>query len=240
MNKPTTLSERSVVLLLSGGLDSAVLCAMLVEELYRVHALTVSYGQRHAVELVAATAIAKAYSVASHKTISLDLRAIGGSALTDQMAVPKSKGCDDQIPITYVPARNTILLSLALGYAETLDVSTLALGANAVDYSGYPDCRPAFVEAFAQLANVATKMGTDGNKIRVIAPLMKMSKAEIIRRGADLGVPFQLTHSCYDPAPDGKACGECDSCRLRAEGFQSAGIADPTRYQTAPSSMKQS
>lgn len=213
---------------------------MLVEDRYRVHALTVAYGQRHSIELAAATAIAKAYSVASHKTISLDLRAIGGSALTDQMDVPKSKGSDDQIPITYVPARNTILLSLALGYAETLDVSTLAFGANAVDYSGYPDCRPAFVEAFAQLANVATKMGTAGNKIRVIAPLMKMSKAEIIRRGADHGVPFQLTHSCYDPTPDGKACGACDSCRLRSEGFRSAGIADPTRYQTAPSSMKQS
>lgn len=226
-----SVMPREIVLLLSGGLDSAVLASLLIDQGYRVHALTVAYGQRHAIEMQAAAQVAGALGVATHKTIALDLRAIGGSALTDEIEVPRNTPTSAAIPMTYVPARNTILLSLALGYAETLGVATLAFGANAVDYSGYPDCRPAFVEAFARLANVATKMGIEGEKFKILAPLMQMSKAEIIRCGADLGVPFQLTHSCYDPADDGAACGACDSCRLRAEGFRCAGIADPTRYQ---------
>ena len=214
------------VVLFSGGLDSSTCLALAREEGFEPFALTVAYGQRHAVELQAAERVAKAMG-APLKTLSLDLRAIGGSALTDDIEVPK-EGLQPGIPVTYVPARNTVLLALALGYAETLQAHDLYIGVNAIDYSGYPDCRPAFVEAFEKLANVATAHGP----FKVHAPLLTMSKAEIIRRGTALGVPYGLTHSCYDPDAEGRACGRCDSCRLRAQGFRDAGVPDPTPYST--------
>ncbi len=193
------------------------------------HALSVRYGQRHAFELQAAQRVAALMSVPL-KTIDLDLRAIGGSALTDDIAVPK-EGLSPGIPVTYVPARNTILLALALGYAETLEAQDLYIGVNAIDYSGYPDCRPAFVEAFERLANLATAAAVEGRaRYAVHAPLLQLSKADIVRLGTSLGVPYGLTHSCYDPDAGGRACGRCDSCRLRAAGFRDAGVPDPTPY----------
>lgn len=221
---------RPAVVLFSGGLDSSTCLAIAKEEGFAPHALTVRYGQRHAHELAAAGRVARAMGVPL-KTVSLDLRAIGGSALTGELEVPKDAPIGGGIPVTYVPARNTILLALALGYAETLDAQDLYIGVNAIDYSGYPDCRPAFVEAFEKLANVATAAAVQGRaRYRVHAPLIALSKAQIIQRGGRLAVPYALTHSCYDPDAEGRACGRCDSCRLRAQGFRDAGVPDPTVY----------
>ncbi len=221
---------RKAVVLLSGGMDSAVVVAIAREQGYEVHALSILYGQRHAAELAAAREVAQAQDVAGHKVLTLDLRAIGGSALTDDIAVPEEPG--EGIPVTYVPARNTVFLSLALGHAEVIGASDLFVGVNAVDYSGYPDCRPAFVEAFEKLANVATKAGVEGAGIRVHAPLIDLTKADIVREGLRLGVDFGLTVSCYQADESGRACGRCDACRLRAAGFAAAGVQDPTRYRT--------
>lgn len=217
------------VVLLSGGMDSAVVLAMAMSQGYACHALSVLYGQRHEAELAAARGVATMLGALEHKILTLDLRAIGGSALTADIAVPEAP-CEG-IPVTYVPARNTVLLSLALGYAEVIGAADLFLGVNAVDYSGYPDCRPAFVEAFERLANIATRAGIEGMHIRVHAPLMRMSKAEIVRTGIELNVDFSQTVSCYQADADGCACGRCDACRLRAQGFKEAGVADPTRYR---------
>jgi 7-cyano-7-deazaguanine synthase len=222
------------VVLVSGGMDSAVVLALARERGHAVHALSVRYGQRHTSELEAAARVAQALGAVAHKTVVVDLRSFGGSALTDDIAVPEDGdghviGAD--IPVTYVPARNTIMLSLALGWAEVLGSADLFCGVNAVDYSGYPDCRPAFIEAFEQLANVATKAGVEGAGFRVHAPLLHLSKADIVREGLRLGVDFALTVSCYQADADGQACGHCDACRLRADGFAAAGVPDPTRYR---------
>jgi len=223
------------VVLLSGGVDSSTALAIARAEGLETHALTVRYGQRHAHELAAAEAIARWAGAARHLVIDVDLRGIGGSALTADLAVPKGRSAAEMaegIPVTYVPARNTLFLALALGWAEVLGAEEIFLGVNALDYSGYPDCRPEFVEAFERLANLATKAGVEGKaRFHVRTPLLRMTKAEIVRRGAELGVPFALTHSCYDPATDGGACGGCDSCELRRKGFVEAGVADPTRYR---------
>ncbi len=224
---------KTAVVLLSGGMDSAVVLALAREHGFAAHALSVSYGQRHTSELDAAARVARAVGAVAHKIVNVDLRSIGGSALTDDIAVPvesdgHAMGMD--IPVTYVPARNTILLSVALGWAEVLGSSDLFCGVNAVDYSGYPDCRPEFIDAFERLANVATKAGVEGAGFRVHAPLLRMSKAQIVREGLRLGVDFAQTVSCYQADPDGRACGHCDACRLRAEGFAAAGVSDPTRY----------
>jgi 7-cyano-7-deazaguanine synthase len=216
------------VVLLSGGMDSAVVLAIARAEGYACHALSVSYGQRHGAELDAAAALAANLGALAHKVVTVDLRAIGGSALTDAIAVPETAG--EGIPVTYVPARNTIMLAIALGWAEVLGAQHLFVGVNAVDYSGYPDCRPAFVEAFERLANLATKAGVEGRRLRVHAPLIDLSKADIVRRGLQLGVDFAATVSCYQADAEGRACGRCDACRLRAAGFADAGVADPTRY----------
>jgi 7-cyano-7-deazaguanine synthase len=221
---------KPAVVLFSGGLDSSTCLAIAREEGFAPHALAVRYGQRHAHELRAAERVAAAAGVPL-KTIDLDLRAIGGSALTGELEVPKDAPPGQGIPVTYVPARNTVLLALALGYAEVLGAQDLYIGVNAIDYSGYPDCRPAFVRAFEALANLATAAAVEGRaRYRVHAPLLQLSKADIIRRGTRLGVPYGLTHSCYDPDPEGRACGRCDSCRLRRQGFAEAGVPDPTTY----------
>ncbi|MCT8281305.1 7-cyano-7-deazaguanine synthase QueC [Xanthomonas translucens] len=219
---------KNAVVLLSGGMDSAVVVAIAREQGYAVHALSVSYGQRHTSELDAATRVAAALGAVAHKTVNVDLRSIGGSALTDDIEVPDAGG--EGIPVTYVPARNTIMLSVALGWAEVLGATDIFCGVNAVDYSGYPDCRPEFIDAFQALANLATKAGVEGAGLRVHAPLQRMSKADIVREGQRLGVDFGLTVSCYRADADGRACGHCDACRLRAAGFADAGVADPTRY----------
>ena len=221
---------RPAVVLFSGGLDSSTCLAIAKEEGFAPHALAVRYGQRHVHELTAAGRVAAAMG-APLKIIDLDLRAIGGSALTGEVPVPKDAPIGPGIPVTYVPARNTVLLALALAYAEVLGAQDLYIGVNAIDYSGYPDCRPAFVGAFEALANLATAAAVEGRaRYTVHAPLLQLSKAEIIRRGAGLGVPYALTHSCYDPDPEGRACGRCDSCRLRRQGFADARVPDPTRY----------
>ena len=222
------------VVLVSGGMDSAVVLAIARERGFAVHALSVRYGQRHTSELEAAERVAHALGATIHKTVAVDLRSIGGSALTDDIAVPEDSdghviGAD--IPVTYVPARNTIMLSLALGWAEVLGSADLFCGVNAVDYSGYPDCRPEFIEAFERLANLATRAGVEGAGFRVHAPLQRMSKADIVREGLRLGVDFAETVSCYQADDRGRACRHCDACRLRAEGFAAAGVADPTRYR---------
>jgi 7-cyano-7-deazaguanine synthase len=220
------------VVLVSGGMDSAVTLAMAHEQGFACHALSVAYGQRHASELIAAERVAKMLGAVEHKTVSVDLRSIGGSALTADIAVPEhvdSCGGND-IPITYVPARNTIMLAIALGWAETLGANDIFCGVNAVDYSGYPDCRPAFIAAFERLANVATRAGIEGRALRVHAPLIELSKADIVREGVRLGVDFSSTVSCYRADADGRACGRCDACVLRARGFADAGVADPTHY----------
>ncbi|MCG6966716.1 MAG: 7-cyano-7-deazaguanine synthase QueC [Chromatiaceae bacterium] len=223
-------AARKAVVLLSGGLDSATALAMARSQGYACHALSLDYGQRHHAELAAARRVAAALGAAEHKVLPLSLDAIGGSALTDRsIAVPEMRA--EGIPVTYVPARNTVFLALALGWAEVLGASDLFVGVNAVDYSGYPDCRPAFIEAFERLANLATKAGVEGQAFRVHAPLIQMSKAEIIRVGIQLGVDYALTVSCYQADEQGMACGRCESCRLRAEGFRAAGVADPTRYR---------
>ncbi len=219
---------KKAVVLVSGGMDSAVVLAIAREQGFAVHALSVSYGQRHTSELEAAGRVSAMLGALEHKTVQVDLRAFGGSALTDNIEVPEAGGAG--IPVTYVPARNTIMLSLALGWAEVLGASDLFCGVNAVDYSGYPDCRPEFIEAFERLANVATKAGVEGAGIRVHAPLLRMGKADIVREGLRLGVDFAATVSCYRADLDGRACGHCDACRLRADGFAAAGVADPTRY----------
>jgi 7-cyano-7-deazaguanine synthase len=221
---------KPAVVLFSGGLDSSTCLAIAREEGFAPHALAVRYGQRHAHELRAAERVAAAMGVPL-KTVDLDLRAIGGSALTGEIAVPKDAPLGEGIPVTYVPARNTVLLAVALGYAEVLRAQDLYIGVNAIDYSGYPDCRPAFVRAFESLANVATAAAVEGRaRYAVHAPLLQLSKAEIVRRGTQLGVPYGLTHSCYDPDREGRACGRCDWCRLRRQGFADAGVPDPTQY----------
>jgi 7-cyano-7-deazaguanine synthase len=218
------------VVLFSGGLDSSTCLAIAREDGFAPHALAIRYGQRHQHELEAAERVAEALRVPL-KVVSLDLRAIGGSALTSYIQVPKDAPIGKEIPVTYVPARNTVLLALALGYAETLQAQDLYIGVNAIDYSGYPDCRPAFIEAFEKLANVATAASVEGRaRYRIRAPLLQLSKAQIILCGTRLGVPYVLTHSCYDPDAGGRACGRCDSCRLRAQGFRDAGVPDPTVY----------
>lgn len=218
------------VVLTSGGLDSATVLAMAHAAGRECFALSFDYGQRHRAELAAAARVAASVPNVTHKTVQLDLTAIGGSALTDDaIDVPTSP--TEGIPVTYVPARNTVFLSIALGWAEVLDAEEIHLGVNAVDYSGYPDCRPAFIEAFQGLAAVATKAGVEGRPIRVCTPIIDMTKAEIIRAGVDLGVDYSLTVSCYQADESGTACGVCDSCRLRSEGFSAAGVADPTRYR---------
>lgn len=222
-------SGKSAVVLVSGGMDSAVTLAIAREHGFAIHALSVAYGQRHGSELVAAARIATTLGALVHKTVSVDLRSIGGSALTADIEVPEQGG--EGIPLTYVPARNTIMLSIALGWAEVLGANDIFCGVNAVDYSGYPDCRPAFIESFERLANLATRSGVEGAGIRVHAPLMTMSKADIAREGLRLGIDFSATVSCYSADAEGRACGHCDACRLRAEGFAAAGIPDPTRYR---------
>ncbi|GIX38744.1 MAG: 7-cyano-7-deazaguanine synthase [Silanimonas sp.] len=219
------------VVLVSGGMDSAVVLAIARERGFAPYALSVRYGQRHSAELEAAARTAARLGAVAHKVVEVDLRSIGGSALTADIAVPEAPA--EGIPITYVPARNTIMLSVALGWAEVLGARDLFCGVNAVDYSGYPDCRPAFIEAFERLANLATKAGVEQGGLRVHAPLIAMSKADIVREGLRLGVEFAETVSCYQADADGRACGRCDACRLRAEGFARAGVADPTRYAKA-------
>ena len=225
---------RPAVVLVSGGMDSAVVLAIAREAGFDAHALSVRYGQRHTSELDAAARVANALGARAHKTVHVDLRSIGGSALTDAgIDVPTDADghvIGQGIPSTYVPARNTIMLSVALGWAEVLGATELFCGVNAVDYSGYPDCRPEFVDAFEQLANLATKAGAEGSRFRVHAPLMRMSKAQIVQEGLRLGVDFAQTVSCYQADEDGRACGHCDACRLRAQGFAEAGVPDPTRY----------
>ncbi|BBD80387.1 7-cyano-7-deazaguanine synthase QueC [Aerosticca soli] len=222
--------QRKAVVLVSGGMDSAVVLAIAREQGYAAHALSVDYGQRHDAELAAAERVASLLGAVEHKTVRVDLRSIGGSALTADIEVPLD-GAAQGIPVTYVPARNTIMLSIALGWAEVLGAADIFCGVNAVDYSGYPDCRPAFIEAFERLANLATKAGVEGTHIRIHAPLMRMSKADIAREGTRLGVDFAATVSCYQADAQGRACGHCDACRLRAQGFREAGLADPTRYR---------
>jgi 7-cyano-7-deazaguanine synthase len=223
------------VVLLSGGLDSATALALAHSDGFECFALSVDYGQRHRVELDRAGQVAQALGVMRHVKVKVDLRAIGGSALTDAIAVPKDRAAEDMsrgIPVTYVPARNTILLALALGLAESVGAFDIFIGANILDYSGYPDCRPEFLAAFEQLANLATKAAVEGHgRFRIHSPLVQMSKAEIIRTGMKLGVDYGLTVSCYDPDAQGRSCGRCDSCQLRKKGFAEAGIADPTQYQ---------
>jgi 7-cyano-7-deazaguanine synthase len=221
-------SSRKAVILVSGGMDSAVTIAMAREQGFEVYALSVAYGQRHSSELEASERVAKMLGAVTHKTVHVDLRSIGGSALTADIDVPEDGGTG--IPVTYVPARNTIMLSIALGWAEVLGSSDIFCGVNAVDYSGYPDCRPAFIESFQSLANVATKAGVEGAGIRIHAPLMDMGKGDIVREGMRLGVDFAATVSCYQADAQGRACGHCDACRLRAEGFVKAGVPDPTHY----------
>jgi 7-cyano-7-deazaguanine synthase len=219
---------KNAVILLSGGMDSAVVLAIAREQGFAAHALSVSYGQRHTSELQAAACVAKSLGAVAHKTVNVDLRSIGGSALTDDIEVPEAGG--DGIPVTYVPARNTIMLSVALGWAEVLGANDIFCGVNAVDYSGYPDCRPEFINAFEKLASLATKAGVEGAGLRIHAPLMRMSKADIVREGMHLGVDFAQTVSCYRADAQGRACGHCDACRLRAQGFADADVLDPTRY----------
>lgn len=229
------IKEKKAVVLSSGGLDSTTAMAIAKDEGYEIYSLTFSYGQRHALELEAARKVEKALGAQEHMVIHLDLGKIGGSALTDAtIDVPKARSEEEmkkEIPITYVPARNTIFLSYALAWAEVLGASEIFVGVNAIDYSGYPDCRPEYIKSFEDMANLAIKATVEGKmRITIRAPLIKMTKAEIIRKGMELGVDFQLTHSCYDPSPEGKACGQCDSCLLRKKGFREAGIPDPTEY----------
>jgi len=225
-------SAAPAVVLVSGGMDSAVTLAIARARGFACHALSVAYGQRHASELAAAARVAAMLGAIGHKTVSVDLRSIGGSALTADIAVPEHIDLhgENDIPVTYVPARNTIMLAIALGWAETLGASDIFCGVNAVDYSGYPDCRPAFIEAFERLANLATKAGVEGHAVRVHAPLIDFSKADIVSEGVRLGVDFSATVSCYRADAGGRACGHCDACVLRARGFADAGIVDPTHY----------
>ncbi len=229
MTEQTNIAEKRAVILLSGGLDSATVVAMARAEGYRCYTMSFDYGQRHRAELQAAERVARDLGVVEHKVIGLNLNGIGGSALTDSsIDVPEAPS--EGIPVTYVPARNTVFLSLALGWAEVLGARDIFIGVNAVDYSGYPDCRPEFVEAFERMANLATKAGVEGQGFRIQAPLQNLSKADIVKAGVKLGVDYGLTVSCYQADDQGRACGKCDSCRLRAEGFAAAGVSDPTPY----------
>ena len=228
---------KKAVVLLSGGLDSATVLAIARNQGYELYALSFAYGQRHAWELEAAKRVAASIGVAQHRTAQFDLRIFGGSALTDDIAVPKGRSTDAMshgIPITYVPARNTIFLSFALALAEVLGASDIFIGVNALDYSGYPDCRPEFIEAFEKMANLATKAGVEGSQsLKIHTPLIALSKAEIIAKGIELGVDYALTSSCYDPSPSGAPCGQCDSCLLRQKGFRENGMEDPLAYTRA-------
>ncbi len=227
-------ARKKAVILLSGGLDSTTALAIAQSAGYELYAMSFRYGQRHSMELESASRVAKAMGVEKHLTVDFDLRAIGGSALTDQIEVPKERGAEEiasGIPVTYVPARNTIFLSFALAWAEVLGAQDIFIGVNALDYSGYPDCRPEYIEAFEKMAGLATKAGVEGRmRLKIHTPLIAMTKAEIIKTGFQLGVDYSLTHSCYDPAVEGLACGKCDSCRLRLKGFAEAGVRDPLRY----------
>lgn len=224
------MTDKRAVILLSGGLDSATVLAMAREQGYACYSMSFDYGQRHRAELQASVRVAEQLGVVEHKVVGLNLNGIGGSALTDQAIAVPEDGLAEGIPVTYVPARNTVFLALALGWAEVLTAQDIFIGVNAVDYSGYPDCRPAFIEAFQQLANLATRAGVEGAGFRIRAPLQDMSKAQIIAQGVRLGVDYALTVSCYQADEQGRACGKCDSCRLRAAGFAAAGVADATRY----------
>jgi 7-cyano-7-deazaguanine synthase len=228
--------NRSAVVLLSGGLDSATTAAIARAEGFQLHALSVDYGQRHRFELDSARRVAEALGVVEHKVVNIDLAALGGSALTADIAVPQNRGEDEMsvgIPVTYVPARNTVMLSLALGYAEVIGAADIFIGVNAVDYSGYPDCRPEFVAAFEQVANLATKAGVEGTlRFRIHAPLIQLTKAQIISRGIELGVDYGLTHTCYSPSGDGNPCGQCDACQIRLKGFADAGVIDPVEFES--------
>jgi 7-cyano-7-deazaguanine synthase len=227
-------SARKAVVLSSGGIDSTTAMAIARYEGFKIYSLSFFYGQRHAFELQAAQKVANAIGVTEHRVINIDLKQIGGSSLTDDIDVPKDRGEQEMtrgIPVTYVPARNTIFLSFALAWAEVLKSSDIFIGVNAIDYSGYPDCRPEYIEAFERMANLATKAGVEGAaNIRIRAPLIRLTKAQIIQKGLELGVDYALTHSCYDPSLQGLACGKCDSCFLRRKGFKEAGVTDPTRY----------
>lgn len=226
------MSQKKAVVLVSGGLDSTTVLAMARSQGYACYSISFDYGQRHRSELLAAERTAKALGAIEHKVISLDLRAIGGSALTDDsIAVPEEETGD--IPVTYVPARNTVFLSIALGWAEVLGSDDIFIGVNAVDFSGYPDCRPDYIAAYEKMANLATRAGAEGRKLHIRTPLIHLSKAEIIQQGVALGVDYSLTVSCYQATDDGRACGKCDSCRLRKQGFLQAGIPDPTLYQAS-------
>ena len=228
-------SNLKAVILLSGGVDSATTLAIAQNMGFDIHALSFRYGQRHVVELEAAMLIARSSSVAEHLMIDIDLRKIGGSALTADIAVPKNRAVKQmgkEIPVTYVPARNTIFLSYALAWAEVIDACDIFIGVNALDYSGYPDCRPEYIVAYEKMANLATKAGVEGGqKLKIHTPLIQMNKSQIIQKGIELGVNYSLTHSCYDPSASGEACGECDSCLLRLKGFRDAGVKDPVRYK---------
>jgi 7-cyano-7-deazaguanine synthase len=233
--QPRGASARAVILL-SGGLDSATVLAIAQSEGYELFAISFRYGQRHAVELDAAEAVAKAAGVTRHVAADIDLRVFGGSALTADIDVPKHSSAEDigaDIPVTYVPARNTVFLSYALAYAEVLEADHIWIGVNALDYSGYPDCRPEYIEAFEAMANLATKRGVEGHPLQIHTPLIKVTKAETVRQGLALGVDYALTRSCYDPAPTGEACGHCDSCLLRVRAFAENGLADPAPYQAS-------
>ncbi len=227
--------RKKAVVLTSGGIDSTTAMAIARSEGYEIYSLSFHYGQRHALELEAARKVATALGVRKHLAIDIDLTPIGGSALTDNIQVPKGRSLDEmrqEIPVTYVPARNTIFLSYALAWAEVLGASDIFIGVNAVDYSGYPDCRPEYIEAFERLANLATKAGVEGKAtLKIRTPLLYMTKSEIIKRGLELGVDYGITHSCYDPTPEGRACGQCDSCLIRKKGFAEAGIPDPANLQ---------
>lgn len=227
-------STRKAVVLSSGGIDSTTAMAIAKHEGFKIYSLSFFYGQRHSFELEAAQKVANAIGVTEHLVINIDLKQIGGSSLTDDMDVPKDRDEQEiirEIPVTYVPARNTIFLSFALAWAEVLKSSDIFIGVNAIDYSGYPDCRPEYIDAFERMANLATKAGVEGTtRVRIRTPLIRLTKAKIIQKGIDLGVDFALTHSCYDPSPQGFACGKCDSCFLRRKGFKEAGVTDPARY----------
>ncbi|MDE1161894.1 MAG: 7-cyano-7-deazaguanine synthase QueC [Acidobacteriaceae bacterium] len=229
-------AEQKAVVLLSGGLDSTTVVAIAKNLGYTVYALSFDYGQNHRVELESAARVAATLGVAEHKTVKVDLRTFGGSSLTTEEAVPKNRSDEaigHGVPNTYVPARNTVFLSLALAWVEVLQATDIFVGVNALDYSGYPDCRPEYIEAFERMANLATKIGTEGRQIKIHAPLISMTKKDIVEAGMALGVDYTMTITCYDPSPTGEACGECDACHLRRKGFVEAGVADPTRYRSA-------
>src|SRR5207249_2636340 len=224
---------KHAVVLLSGGIDSTTTLAIAIADDYETYALSFDYGQRHQIETEAARSVANSLGTKEHRVAKVDMRVFGGSALTDDIDVPKKRLEEEMahgIPVTYVPARNTIFLAYALAWAEVIPANDIFIGVNAIDYSGYPDCRPEFIEAFEHLANLATKAGVEGRRFNIHTPLIKLSKADIIRKAVELGIDLSITHSCYDPKPEGLACGECDSCLLRLKGFREAGIEDPIRY----------